>query len=54
VLAYSVGVVLIYSLLCSNNIVNSTMNFTSKFGIPVLSVAILGIDFEERMKYKIK
>lgn len=29
------------------------MNFTSKFDIQVLTVAFLGIDLEERMKYKI-
>jgi len=49
-----IGVVLIYSLLCSNSIVNSTMNFTSKFDTQILTVAFLGIDLEERMKYKIK
>jgi len=30
------------------------MNFTNKFDIQVLTVAFLGIDLEERLKYKIK
>lgn len=44
-----IDVVLIYSLLCSNSILHSTMNCTSKFDTQVLTVAFLGIDLEEKI-----
>lgn len=37
-----------------NSFVNSTVNLSSTFVTQVLTVAILSIAFEERMKYKVK